>query len=317
MYLQLNNLTKKFGNNIVLDNLTLGMNRGEILCLLGPSGCGKTTALKIIGGFLQSTSGEVIIDNEKMTNLQPENRPVSTVFQSYALFPHFTVIDNVIYGLKFKGYSKKDAIKIGEEYLNIVGLEGFGHRKIQSLSGGQQQRVALARSLIVSPKILLLDEPLSNLDTKLRIKMRNEIRQLQKKFNITMIFVTHDQEEALALGDKIAIMNKGKVEQIGTPEEIYNKPSNQFVLDFMGSANLKKEKNQIKSFIRPENIILSKSTGENKGVIEDSIFMGSYTMYKVRVGEKSLDVKVQNTYREKFHIKEEVFVSFTYEENFS
>ncbi|SFA85122.1 ABC transporter ATP-binding protein [Clostridium frigidicarnis] len=317
MYLQLNNLTKKFGNNIVLDNLTLGINRGEILCLLGPSGCGKTTALKIIGGFLQGTSGEVIIDNEKMTNLQPENRPVSTVFQSYALFPHFTVIDNVIYGLKFKGYSKKDALKIGEEYLNIVGLEGFGHRKIQSLSGGQQQRVALARALIVSPKILLLDEPLSNLDTKLRIKMRNEIRQLQKKFNITMIFVTHDQEEALALGDKIAIMNKGKVEQIGTPEEIYNKPSNPFVLDFMGSANLKKEKNQIKSFIRPENIILSKSIGENKGVIEDSIFIGSYTMYKVRVGERILDVKVQNTYREKFHIKEEVFVSFTYEENFS
>lgn len=317
MYLQLNKLTKKFGSNIVLDNLTLSMNKGEILCLLGPSGCGKTTALKIIGGFLQSTSGEVIIDNEEISKLQPENRPVSTVFQSYALFPHFTVIDNVIYGLKFKRYIKKDAIKKGEEYLEIVGLKGFGNRKIQSLSGGQQQRVALARALIVSPKILLLDEPLSNLDAKLRIKMRNEIKQLQRKFNTTMIFVTHDQEEALAIGDKIAIMNKGKVEQIGTPEEIYNNPSNSFVLDFMGSANLKKEKNQIKSFIRPENIILSKNKGENKGVIEDSMFMGSYTMYKVKVGEWSLDVKVQNTYREKFHIGEEVLLNFTYEGNFS
>lgn len=219
--------------------------------------------------------------------------------------------------MKFKRYIKKDAIKKGEEYLEIVGLKGFGNRKIQSLSGGQQQRVALARALIVSPKILLLDEPLSNLDAKLRIKMRNEIKQLQRKFNTTMIFVTHDQEEALAIGDKIAIMNKGKVEQIGTPEEIYNKPSNSFVLDFMGSANLKKEKNQIKSFIRPENIILSKNKGENRGVIEDSMFMGSYTMYKVKVGEWSLDVKVQNTYREKFHIGEEVLLNFTYEGNFS
>lgn len=308
MYFQLENLSKTFENKVVLDNLTLKINQGDVLCLLGPSGCGKTTALKIIGGFLKEDSGNVTIDNEEILTLPPEKRPVSTVFQSYALFPHMTVIENVIYGLKFKGYKKKEAIKEGEEYLDIVGLLPYKNKKIYELSGGQQQRVALIRALIVKPKVLLLDEPLSNLDAKLRIKMREEIKDIQKKFNITMIFVTHDQEEALSIGDKIAIMNKGKLEQVGTPEEIYNNPKNLFVLEFIGNSNIINNEEGKIQFIRPEHIIIEKGNTDSsiKGKIVSRIFMGSYIMYSVNTNIGNLNVKENNLQGEIFAINEEV-----------
>ena len=306
MYLQIDKLSKKFNDKVVLDNLTLSINQGEILCLLGPSGCGKTTALKLVGGFLKEDCGKVTIDGEDIMALPPEKRPVSTVFQSYALFPHMTVLENVIYGLKFKGYKKKEAIKEGEKYLEIVDLLSHKNKKIAELSGGQQQRVALIRALIVKPKVLLLDEPLSNLDAKLRVKMREEIKSIQKQFNTTMIFVTHDQEEALSIADKIAVMNKGKLEQLGTPEEIYNSPVNNFVLDFIGNSNVIKDDEGKNIFIRPEHIIMSKEDGDLLGNIISRVFMGSYITYIVNTEKGTLNVKESNLNGDIYSINEEV-----------
>lgn len=306
MYLQIDKLSKKFNDKVVLDNLTLSINQGEILCLLGPSGCGKTTALKLVGGFLKEDCGKVTIDGEDIMALPPEKRPVSTVFQSYALFPHMTVLENVIYGLKFKGYKKKEAIKEGEKYLEIVDLLSHKNKKIAELSGGQQQRVALIRALIVKPKVLLLDEPLSNLDAKLRVKMREEIKSIQKQFNTTMIFVTHDQEEALSIADKIAVMNKGKLEQLGTPEEIYNSPVNNFVLDFIGNSNIIKDDEGKNIFIRPEHIIMSKEDGDLLGNIISRVFMGSYITYIVNTEKGTLNVKESNLNGDIYSINEEV-----------
>lgn len=306
MYLQIDKLSKKFNDKVVLDNLTLSINQGEILCLLGPSGCGKTTALKLVGGFLKEDCGKVTIDGEDIMALPPEKRPVSTVFQSYALFPHMTVLENVIYGLKFKGYKKKEAIKEGEKYLEIVDLLSHKNKKIAELSGGQQQRVALIRALIVKPKVLLLDEPLSNLDAKLRVKMREEIKSIQKQFNTTMIFVTHDQEEALSIADKIAVMNKGKLEQLGTPEEIYNSPVNNFVLDFIGNSNIIKDDEGKNIFIRPEHIIMSKEDGDLLGNIISRVFMGSYITYIVNTEKGTFNVKESNLNGDIYSINEEV-----------
>jgi iron(III) transport system ATP-binding protein len=290
MYLQLNNLSKSFGDNKVVKGLSLAIEKGEILCLLGPSGCGKTTTLKMIGGFLEADSGRIFIDGRDITDLPPEERPVSTVFQSYALFPHLTILDNVIYGLKFQGYSKKDAIQKGMEYLETVGLREYAKAKIHEISGGQQQRVALVRSLIVNPKILLLDEPLSNLDAKLRIKMREEIKSMQKKLNMTMVFVTHDQEEALVLGDKIAIMNEGDLIQIGSPEEVYYNPSSLFSMNFLGASNKIKDRKEKDFYVRPENVIITPD-GDIKGKVINRTFLGFYNQYKIDIGESIIVTK--------------------------
>ena len=291
MFLQLSNLSKSFGEKKVVKNLSISINKGEILCLLGPSGCGKTTTLKMIGGFLEGDEGKIQIEDKDITKLSPEERPVTTVFQSYALFPHLTVLQNVIYGLKFKGYSKKDAKEKGIEYLKIVGLESYANSKIHEISGGQQQRVALVRALIVNPKVLLLDEPLSNLDAKLRIKMREEIKNIQKKFNMTMVFVTHDQEEALALADKIAIMNEGELMQFGTPEEVYNNPSNIFSMKFLGSANEIIDTDGKTFYVRQENIKIS-ADGKIKGKVISRDFLGFYNEYTIVVDENIIKIKV-------------------------
>ncbi|AKC61878.1 MULTISPECIES: ABC transporter ATP-binding protein [Clostridium] len=289
MYLRIKNLEKAFNNIKVVDNIDLELEKGKLLCLLGPSGCGKTTTLKMIGGFLKQDKGNILIENEDISKLSPENRPISTVFQSYALFPHMNVIENIIYGLKFKGYSKKEALKKGEEYLEIIGLSEFKNKKISQLSGGQQQRVALARALIVNPKVLLLDEPLSNLDAKLRIKMRKEIKEIQSKFNMTMIFVTHDQEEALSIADYLAVMNKGELIQVGTPEEIYNKPINEFVASFIGNINKVNINNKVE-LIRPEQITINKDNGDKEGRIRYKQFLGAYVNYFVETKDETIIV---------------------------
>ena len=238
MYLELEHIKKTFRDKPVVQDLSLTLSRGELLCILGSSGCGKTATLNIIGGFLSPDSGRVILDGQDITNIPSERRPVSTVFQSYSLFPHMTVLENVIYGLKFRGYKRRAAREKGMRYLDMVGLAEYANSHIYEISGGQQQRVALARALIVEPKLCLLDEPFSNLDAALRFRMREELKNLQKELGMTMVFVTHDQEEALHLADRITIMEQGVVVQDDSPMNLYRNPANNFVADFLSLDSL-------------------------------------------------------------------------------
>ena len=236
--LKLENITVSFDGETVLDNLSLSIKDGEFVTFLGASGCGKTTTLRVIAGFITPDSGDVFFDGERINDLPPHKRQVNTIFQRYALFPHLNVFDNVAFGLKNAGM-KKDVIKPKvEEMLDLVNMKAFAHRKIQTLSGGQQQRVAIARALVNNPRVLLLDEPLSALDYKLRKDMQNELRRIQRATGITFIFVTHDQEEALSMSDTVVVMNEGKIQQIGSPTDIYNEPQNAFVADFIGESNI-------------------------------------------------------------------------------
>ena len=280
MYLELKNISKSFGEKEVVKDLSLSLPKGELLCLLGASGCGKTTTLKMISGFLKTDKGQILVDGQDITTLAPEKRPVSTVFQSYALFPHMSVLENVIYGLKFRGIRKKEAREMGMEYLKIVDMEEYAGSSIGEISGGQQQRVALVRSLITKPKVLLLDEPLSNLDAKLRVKMREEIREIQKKYEITMVFVTHDQEEAMVLGDQIAIMDQGKLVQIGKPEEVYLHPQNDFARDFLGISNRFADIHGNTICCRTEELEFA-AEGSVKGIVRQEEFLGFYRQYYV------------------------------------
>lgn len=303
MFLELRDLCKRFGDHQVVNRLSLGLEQGELLCLLGASGCGKTTTLKMLGGFLNADEGDILVDGVLMNGLPPERRPLSTVFQAYALFPHMTVLENVIYGLKFQGIPRKQAREKGMEYLELVGLAGAARSRIQEISGGQQQRVALVRALIMNPKVLLLDEPLSNLDAKLRVKMREEIRQLQQRFGITMIFVTHDQEEAMTMADKIAIMDQGNLIQIGTPEEVYNHPANLFAMNFLGFANALTCSDGATIYVRPEHIQIGKE-GELQGTVCHREFLGFYQQYVIKVGEE--DIVVKATWEQAFSVGEAV-----------
>ena len=238
-FLALEKINKSYGSRRVVRDLDLGLDRGGLLCVLGPSGCGKTTTLHMIGGFLSPDSGRILLDGEDITRLPPERRPVSTVFQSYGLFTHMNVAQNVAYGLKFRGMRRSAALGKAGEYLRLVGLEGYASARVGELSGGQQQRVALARALAVEPKICLLDEPLSNLDAALRIRMRTELKRLQRELGITMLFVTHDQEEAAVLADRIAVMNDGSILQEGPPRELYAAPANEFVASFLRADEMR------------------------------------------------------------------------------
>ena len=233
----LTSVTKQFGNTVAVDDVSLQIEGGEFFSLLGPSGCGKTTTLRIIGGFEYPTTGEVHINDELMAEMPPYRRPVNTVFQNYALFPHKTVAQNIAFGLQMKKASKAETSKAVERSLDLIQLPGYGDRRPNELSGGERQRVALARALINEPTILLLDEPLSALDLKLRKQMQSELKALQRKVGITFVYVTHDQGEALALSDRIAVMNDGKILQVGTPSEIYDSPKTRFVADFIGTSN--------------------------------------------------------------------------------
>jgi spermidine/putrescine transport system ATP-binding protein len=235
--LSVNSVDKSFGTYRALQSVELEVQHGEFIAMLGPSGCGKTTLLRSIAGFLLPDAGRIVMDGQDVTGLPPNKRPVNTVFQSYALFPHMRIIDNVAYGPRRKGASSRDAAGQAREALEMVGLGEFGERFPRQLSGGQQQRVALARALVNKPKLLLLDEPLSALDAKLRKQMQIELKRLQQKLGISFVFVTHDQEEAMAMADRIVVMNKGCIEQIGDGQTIYSSPRTRFVADFVGEAN--------------------------------------------------------------------------------
>ena len=235
---RLEGVTKKFGQDVVaVDRLDLAITPGSLVTLLGPSGCGKTTTLRMIAGLEAVSGGSIMIDDQDVTRLAANHRDVTMVFQSYALFPHMSVFDNVAYGLRIARVSGADLERRVREALDTVGLVGLEKRSPAALSGGQQQRVALARSLVLEPRVLLFDEPLSNLDAKLRRRVRQEIRELQQRLGITSVYVTHDQEEALAISDTIVVMKGGRIQQLGTPHELYTQPANRFVADFIGSAN--------------------------------------------------------------------------------
>ncbi|MDC0152032.1 ABC transporter ATP-binding protein [Deltaproteobacteria bacterium] len=303
-------VTKAYGDVQAVRDLSFTIERGKLVTLLGPSGCGKTTTLRLIAGLEMATEGSIFIDGKEVTRLSASDRDVSMVFQSYALFPHMTVMQNVSYGLTMSRLSKVEVSEKALEGLELVSLSGFGERLPSELSGGQQQRVAVARALVLEPEVLLFDEPLSNLDAKLRRRVREEIRELQQKLELTTVYVTHDQEEALAVSDRIFVMNEAVIDQEGTPRQLYEEPVNLFVADFIGDANIVKAQilkieganaeveiggirkkllhrglisGEVSVAIRPQSICLNQSGNENSipGTILKAIYLGGHIEYTV------------------------------------
>ncbi|HHQ4407260.1 TPA: spermidine/putrescine ABC transporter ATP-binding protein [Clostridium perfringens] len=316
--IELKGITKSYGKDTILDNLSLNIKKNEFLTLLGPSGCGKTTTLKIIAGFETADSGQVVFENNIINDIPPYERQLNTVFQKYALFPHMNVYENIAFGLKLKKMPKDVIDQKVKEMLKLVALEGYENRDIEALSGGQQQRVAIARALVNEPKVLLLDEPLGALDMKLRKGMQIELKRIQQKLGITFIFVTHDQEEALTMSDTIVVMNKGEIQQMGSPEDIYNEPANSFVAKFIGESNIVDgimlddfkvefagrifdcvdkdfEKNEaIEVVIRPEDFEMVKyENGMLKGTVTSVIFKGVH--YEIEVKDENHTWILHNT----------------------
>lgn len=315
---ELENISKEYGGVRVLDNINLFIRKNEFLTLLGPSGCGKTTTLRIIGGFEEPSMGKVIFDEKDISSLPPYKRKINTVFQKYALFPHMNIAENIAFGLKIKKIGKAEIDKKVKEMLRLVNLEGFENRDVDSLSGGQQQRVAIARALVNEPEVLLLDEPLGALDLKLRKEMQTELKNMQQRVGITFIYVTHDQEEALTMSDTIVVMDKGRIQQIGTPVDIYNEPKNEFVAKFIGESNvidgIMKEdflvefgdtvfecvdkgfenNEKVDVVIRPEDIeITSVENGKWEGIVDSVIFKGVH--YEMIVKSNGYDWMIQST----------------------
>ena len=327
----LKNIIKRFptregtGEFTAVDNVSLEVHTGELVTLLGPSGCGKTTTLRMVSGFEFPTSGEVLIGGKNVENVPPNKRNISMVFQNYALFPHMNIYDNIVYGLKLKRMKKEELKDKANKIIDLMQLRGMEERFPSEVSGGQQQRVALARAVVIEPKVLLFDEPLSNLDAKLREHMRDELRNIQKTLGITSLYVTHDQSEAMAISDRVAIMKDGKLMQIGTPKEIYDQPGSRFIANFMGKANfiegkiegtdggctvIKVQDSPLKipnpgkvqlssgdtayMSIRPESIKLSKEGGVLKGIVKRATYYGSKIEYCIEIGKDSLIVEIPN-----------------------
>ena len=288
-------VSRHFGDVRAVDQVTLEIAEGEFFALLGPSGSGKTTCLRLIAGFEQPTAGTVEIFGEDATQVPPYRRPVNTVFQDYALFPHLNVRDNVAYGLMVAGQGKHARRKAADEALALVALDGFGNRKPSELSGGQRQRVALARAIVMEPKVLLLDEPLGALDLKLREQMQGELKALQRQLGITFVFVTHDQGEALSMSDRVAVFNEGKIQQVGTPQAVYDRPNTPFVAGFVGSSNVLPPHmvagligRSAYASLRPEAV--RPGDGALRGTVEDAMFLGAATRIAVRVDRTLLNV---------------------------
>ena len=305
--IEFRNIEIKFGDFVAIPNLSMTINEGEFFTLLGPSGCGKTTTLRALVGFNIPTRGEILIQDKNVTNIPVEEREIGMVFQSYALFPTMTVYENIAFGLRVRKENKEQIDEKVRDIAEKVDLNEIQlKKKVSELSGGQQQRVAIARALVLKPKILVLDEPLSNLDAKLRVQLRNELKILQKKFGITTIYVTHDQEEALTLSDRIAVFNKGIVEQIGTPMEIYNHSRTEFVCNFIGDINILDEEtlkhfntnygtaydSTRKGYVRVEKVHLEPITGIDsvavKGEVIDKEYYGIFTKYLFRVNNQKI-----------------------------
>jgi iron(III) transport system ATP-binding protein len=332
------NITKKFNETIAVDDVSCIFEAGTLTTLLGPSGCGKTTSLRLIAGLERASSGKIFIDNEDVTLLPATDRDVSMVFQSYALFPHMSVIENVSYGLKMAKVKKNEYIEKSIETLKLVNLEGYENRMPSELSGGQQQRVAVARAIVLEPKVLLFDEPLSNLDAKLRRQVREDIRNIQQRLGVTTIYVTHDQEESLAISDNVIVMNKSIIAQEGKPIDLYDNPNTKFVANFIGDANIIKaeatsesdtlhtlkigevivEVNSTKKInkttsiaLRPEKININKNRKENNliGKIISASFVGNSYQYTISTNVGKIYVISHDTINN-FELNSEVFLSF-------
>ena len=316
--IELKNVTKAFDGEVVLDNISLDIYDNEFLTLLGPSGCGKTTTLRLIGGFESADEGDIIFMGENINDVPPHKRNVNTVFQRYALFPHLNVFENVAFPLREKKVPKAEIEQKVRDMLSLVALTGFEHRSVTSLSGGQQQRVAIARALVSQPKVLLLDEPLAALDLKLRKDMQQELKKIQKATGITFVFVTHDQEEALSMSDTVVVMSEGRIQQIGTPIDIYNEPENAFVADFIGESNILdgvmledrkvafsghvfdcvdagfEKKEPVDVVVRPEDVdIVAEEKGMLKGVVTSVTFLGVH--YEIIVDINGFKWMIQTT----------------------
>lgn len=279
MRIRLENLTKRYQEVTAVDHLNLEIEDGDLVCLLGPSGCGKSTTLSIIAGLEQATEGTIYFDEENVGGLEAEERDIGMVFQDYALYPHMTVQENIAFPLKMQGWKKKDRIEKVKEAAKMLQIEEYLKRKPGKLSGGQQQRVTIARAIVKNPKILLLDEPLSNLDARLRIELRDEIRRVQKQLGITTIFVTHDQEEALSISDKILLMEKGKISQYSSPKEMYMEPQNMFAAKFLGNPPMnfvpgEKVEDGICLLLGDENVTVKKGTVHEAGELKGSVCVG-------------------------------------------
>jgi putative spermidine/putrescine transport system ATP-binding protein len=325
-FLELEDISKKFGQNTAVDHINLFVEQGEFLTLLGPSGCGKTTILRMVAGFETPSTGNILLDGEDITNRAASKRPMGMVFQSYALFPHMTAEQNIAFGMSIQHKPKEVIKQRCAELLELVGLSDKGRSYPHQLSGGQQQRVALARALAVEPKVLLLDEPLSALDAKVRVSLRNEIRRIQQQLKMTAIYVTHDQEEALAISDRIAVMAKGRIEQLDNPEEIYSNPRTVFAASFVGSSNQFQgvltsaaegicqagnftlhippqpnfeDSEPVLVLVRPEEMSIQTATEDGKdkdtttdnqipGIIELRTFLGPFTRFHVRINETTI-----------------------------
>lgn len=286
--IELKNITKSFPDKVVLDDVSLSVKKGEFLTILGPSGCGKTTLLRLLAGFNSASSGEILIDGRPMTDIPPHLRPVNTVFQRYALFPNYNVYDNIAFGLKLQKVDKREIELRVKRALKMVGMTDYEHRDVQSLSGGQQQRVAIARAIVNRPQVLLLDEPLAALDLKMRKDMQMELKEMHRSLGITFVYVTHDQEEALTLSDTIVVMNEGKIQQIGTPTDIYNEPCNSFVADFIGESNIMNAtmvRDRLVRFMGREFECIDEGFGEN---VEVDVVVRPEDVYIIRNAEAAM-----------------------------
>jgi len=317
--IRLEGVVKRFEDTVAVDGITLEIARGSFFALLGPSGCGKTTTLRMIGGFEEPTEGRIFLGDQDVVGLPPYKRDVNTVFQSYALFPHMSVEDNVAFGLERRGVPKQERKGQVVEMLELVGLSGYGNRKPKQLSGGQQQRVALGRALVNHPRVLLLDEPLGALDLKLRKQMQLELKRIQHEIGITFVHVTHDQEEAMTMADTIAVMNFGRIEQLGPPQELYERPATAFVAGFLGVSNLLPgsvegadavrlysgelvhaqvdgHSGRVSAGVRPEKITLGAGGGSNElaGTISETAYIGVATQVVIRTAAGTVQVFVQN-----------------------
>jgi spermidine/putrescine transport system ATP-binding protein len=338
---KLENVTKKFDDRVIIKNLSLDIYEGEFITLLGPSGCGKTTILRMISGLEKVTDGKVYIEDQDVTDVEPTNRPVNTIFQNFALFPYMTVYDNVNFGLKMKKVPKEEADKRIRKAIKLVKLEGFEDRYPPQLSGGQQQRVAIARGIVMNHNVLLLDESLCSLDLKLKREMQIELKKLQKQLGMTFIYVTHDQDEALTMSDRIAIINKGVIEQLDSPKNIYRYPKTAFVADFIGESNIMKVKvldiikdraliniledlefsiknndykkgDTIQLLFRPETFEIHKEYVKNSipGIVKDYIYDGQFTKLEIEVGkEKPITLKVTVSDADLCHKDDEIYLS--------